>query len=149
MPYDNDQMIVKQRTVGELIAILQQYPPETPISGVSNKQHFSDFCTVQGNCPDGELNNVGIYFWDKDEVKEDEHFVGLLNACIAERSRRREQMMKDKLIKLLKMLERMSDPYSIDPHADADGTLAQTLISQSQDALDIVKDILRIHDQKA
>ena len=59
------QMEPAKRTVGELIEILSQYPLDTPISGVAN-QAFTNLCTVQGNSPDCELNNVGIYFWTDD-----------------------------------------------------------------------------------
>ena len=62
-----NQMTPSQRTVGELIEILKQYPAATIISGGtdSGDHAVSDICIIQGNCPDGILNNVGIYFIDK------------------------------------------------------------------------------------
>lgn len=64
----NEQMTPKQRTVKELIEILKQYPDDTIVTGNVQSQ-FSQLCTVQGNCPDEKLNNVGIYFWDNPILK--------------------------------------------------------------------------------
>lgn len=59
------QMVPSRRTVGDLIEILRQYPENTLISGVTIEGRSSPYCTVQGNCPDGILNNIGIYFYDE------------------------------------------------------------------------------------
>lgn len=58
-----DQMTPKERTVGELITILQQYPPETKLVGLTPDWTVTDLITVQGNCPDFELDSVMICYY--------------------------------------------------------------------------------------
>ena len=55
-----NQMVPKPRTVGELITILQQYPSDTKLLGLTTDGILTDKITVQGNCPDFELDNVMI-----------------------------------------------------------------------------------------
>jgi len=60
-----DQMVPKQRTVGELITILQQYPSDTKLTGIAKNQ-ITDLITIQGNCPHGNLDNVMICYYTHD-----------------------------------------------------------------------------------
>jgi len=60
-----EQMTPKPRTVGELITILQQYPSDTKLLGLTSDGFLTDKITVQGNCPDFELDNVMICYYKK------------------------------------------------------------------------------------
>ena len=59
------QLVPSERTIGELIAILSQYPPETKVVGVDHENTVSSLMTIQSNCPDDELDTVGLYFYHK------------------------------------------------------------------------------------
>jgi len=61
-----NQMHPGPRTVGELITILSQYPKDTKMLGITRDDFLTDLLTVQGNCPDDELDNVMICYYRKE-----------------------------------------------------------------------------------